>query len=132
MAAVDLHGERIAYSFAYLARERVVQGTLGGEEIVIVWTPGTASALDTASIAEAQNVGATGVFRRELDGRLLHFAPNPDDEKTFIDQETRSVWDILGRAVKGELAGSALDVVVHGNHFWFAWAAFFPDTAFVR
>jgi hypothetical protein len=132
VAAVDLHGERIAYSFAYLARERVVQGTLGGEEIVIVWTPGTASALDTASIAEAQNVGATGVFRRELDGRLLHFAPNPDDEKTFIDQETRSVWDILGRAVKGELAGSALDVVVHGNHFWFAWAAFFPDTAFVR
>jgi hypothetical protein len=25
-------------------------------------------------------------------------------------------------------AGSRLEPVVHGNHFWFAWAVFQPDT----
>ena len=101
-------------------------------EIVVVWTPGTASALGAASIEEGTDVGATGVFRRELDGRLLSFAPNPEDPQTFIDRETGSVWDIFGRGVSGELAGSRLEVVVNGDHFWFAWAAFFPDTELVR
>ena len=26
------------------------------------------------------------------------------------------------------LAGRQLEPVVHGNHFWFAWAAFAPET----
>jgi hypothetical protein len=30
-------------------------------------------------------------------------------------------------ATNGPLAGSRLTPVVHGDHFWFAWAAFFPD-----
>ena len=44
------------------------------------------------------------------------------------DEQTGSVWDILGRAVEGRLAGERLTPVLHGNHFWFAWAVFKPDT----
>ena len=132
VVAVDRNDDRVAYTFELLARERVLQDALGGEKIVVVWTPGTASALDGDAIAESRDVGATGVFRRELGGRRLSFAPNPDDEQTFVDRETRSVWDIFGRAVSGELAGAQLEAVVHGSHFWFAWAAFFPDTELVR
>lgn len=132
VAAVDINDERVAYSFELLAEEQVLQDTVGGEKIVVVWTPGTVSALDQDSIADSRDVGATGIFRRELDGRVLSFSPNPDDPQTFIDTDTGSVWDIFGRAVAGELEGAQLEVVVHGNHFWFAWAAFFPDTELVR
>jgi hypothetical protein len=42
--------------------------------------------------------------------------------------ETGSAWDILGRAVAGELAGRQLTPIVSVNHFWFLWAAFKPET----
>ena len=37
------------------------------------------------------------------------------------------MWDILGRAVVGELAGHQLTPIVSVNHFWFSWAAFKPE-----
>jgi hypothetical protein len=30
--------------------------------------------------------------------------------------------------MEGALKGEKLTPVIHGNHFWFAWAAFRPDT----
>lgn len=38
----------------------------------------------------------------------------------YVDTETQSVWDITGKAVRGELAGSKLNWIFHGNHFAFA------------
>ena len=35
---------------------------------------------------------------------------------------------MLGRAVGGPLAGAQLTPLVSGNHFWFAWAVFQPET----
>jgi hypothetical protein len=35
---------------------------------------------------------------------------------------------VLGQAVAGPLAGTQLTPIVHGDHFWFSWAAFKPDT----
>ena len=122
----------VAYPFSFLREARVVNDTRGGREIVVVWTPGAASALDTRVIADARDVGAGAVFSRELDGRLLTFLPNPADEQTLRDEQTGSVWNIFGAAVAGELAGAHLTPVVHCDHFWFAWAAFFPNTALVQ
>ena len=132
VAAIELNDTRVAYSFEFLRQTPVVNATQGGEDIVVVWTPGTASALDSVEFKDAADVGATGVFGRGLDGRRLTFAPNPDHPLTFLDTDTGTVWDIFGRGVSGELAGSQLEVIVHGNHFWFAWAAFFPDTELIR
>ncbi|MFQ5935910.1 MAG: DUF3179 domain-containing (seleno)protein, partial [Acidiferrobacterales bacterium] len=42
--------------------------------------------------------------------------------------QTGSTWNILGEAVDGPLTGKKLTPIVHANHFWFAWAAFKPDT----
>ena len=42
--------------------------------------------------------------------------------------ETRTEWDLLGRAVSGSLAGNKLTPVVAVDHFWFSWAAFRPAT----
>ncbi len=130
VAAVELGGETVAFPFSLLAEKRVVQDEVGGVAIVVFWAPGTASALDDRRIAEGRDVGSSGVFRRDVNGRRLSFQPAGDGR--FRDSETGSTWDILGRAVAGPLAGTQLDAVQHGNHFWFAWAAFVPDTRIVR
>ena len=65
------------------------------------------------------------MFKTEIDGRKLEFTVRDD---RITDRNTWSSWDIFGRAVEGPLKGSQLEPVVHGDHFWFAWAAFKPDT----
>ena len=125
VVAVDLNGDAIAYPFTLLEEERVVEDTVGGESIVVFFQPGTASALAGRVIAEAQDVGAVGVFQPTAAGRTLTFGVEGDD---IIDNETGSRWNVLGKAVEGPLAGEALAPVVHGDHFWFAWAAFNPET----
>ena len=72
-----------------------------------------------------EDLGATGVFDPHLDGRKLTFERDGD---RIVDRETGSAWNILGQAVDGPLAGQELTPIVHGDHFWFSWAAFKPDT----
>ena len=68
------------------------------------------------------------VHGREVDGRLLTFE---FADGAFRDQETGSVWNLSGRAQSGPLAGAQLPPVLHGSPFWFAWAAFHPQTRLV-
>ncbi|MBW3591192.1 MAG: DUF3179 domain-containing protein, partial [Actinobacteria bacterium] len=44
------------------------------------------------------------------------------------DQQTQSIWNVLGQAVDGPLSGKRLTAVPHVDTFWFAWAAFQPQT----
>ena len=125
VATVELNGETVAYPFLRLEETPVVNDDIGGTPIVVFHAPGTASALDRGTIANSRDVGATGVFDRRLGDRTLTFRP---DSNAFIDEETGSTWNVLGRAVDGPLAGQALTPIVHANHFWFAWAAFKPET----
>ena len=129
VAALTLDGQPVAFPFMALEREKVVNYSLDGRDIVVLFQPGTASALDQTRIVESKDVGSTGVFDAELDGEKLTFRLGADG---FTDNETGSVWNVLGQAVSGPLAGRALTPVVHGNHFWFAWAAFAPETLVYR
>ena len=125
-------GAAIAYAWSAVADARAIHDTFDGVDLVVFWTPGVLSILDTGHAAMARDVGTTAVFEVWLGGRTLSFTPNPADEgHTFIDEQTGSVWDIFGRAVDGELAGSQLTRVIHSDHFWFAWQAFHPDTEVV-
>lgn len=126
-------GVTIAYPWEFVSEQRIVYDTHDETPVVIFWTPGTNSALDRGIIVDSEDIGATAVFARELDGRLLSFALNPDDEsgQTFIDEQTSSTWDIFGRATAGELAGAQLNPVIASDHFWFAWWAFHPETEII-
>ena len=63
-----------AVSFTTLAEERVVTATVGGEDVVVFWMPGTASALDAGSIADGRDVGTAGIFSPVgPDGGGAHF-----------------------------------------------------------
>jgi hypothetical protein len=46
----------------------------------------------------------------------------------FFDKETGSEWNLFGRSIAGQLKGTQLKKVISVDYFWFAWAAFHPDT----
>ena len=123
--AVSVNGVDAAFPLGILQEEKVINYTVGGRDIVALFKFGAASALDAASIAGSRDVGSAAVFDANLNGRKLTFGV---DGGRIVDAETGSVWSILGSALEGELAGESLTPLVHGNHFWFAWAAFKPDT----
>jgi len=58
-------------------------------------------------------------------GQVLSFSWRTDH---IIDDQTGSTWGSLGRATDGPLAGNRLRPLVSGNHFWFAWVVFKPET----
>ena len=118
--------EAIAYPFQALEEAGVVHDSFGGVELAIFHKAGLASALDSSLISRGRDIGAVAVYERQIGDQLLTFSPNEDG--TFSDAETGSVWDILGEAVEGPLAGEKLTPILHFDHFWFAWAAFFPAT----
>ncbi len=118
--------DAIAYPFTALEEAGVVQDLFGGVEIAIFHKAGLASALDSSVISQGRDIGAVSVYDRQVGDQLLTFSPNADG--TFSDAETGSTWDILGEAVDGPLAGEQLTPILHFDHFWFAWAAFFPAT----
>ena len=71
------------------------------------------------------SVRLTAVYDPNLDGQKLTFSKN---DEAIVDAETGSTWNILGEATAGELKGSQLERVLSFDHFWFAWAAFHPET----
>jgi hypothetical protein len=126
VVAVTAGDRPTAFPFSVLADVRVAHEKVADRPVVVMWAPGTASALDAPRVPDGRAVGASGVFDRRIGGRTLTFEPAGD--AGFRDRETGSRWNILGQAVAGPLAGSALEPVAHGDYFWFAWAAFRPDT----
>ena len=118
--------ESLAIAFRELEEAEVVEVELDGSPVVIFWAPGTRSALDADRVDEGRSVGSTGAFQTTLAGRPLTFSPEGDGR--FVDDQTGSVWSVSGEAIRGPLQGERLTPVVHGNHFWFAWAAFQPNT----
>lgn len=119
------NGLDVAYPLDLLAERGVIHDEPGERPLVLFHTGGAASALGARIIAEAEDVGSTGVFDPHLDGQRLTFTKA--DER-FVDEQTGSTWNVLGQAVDGPLAGKSLMPVIHANHFWFSWAAFKPDT----
>ena len=125
VVAVTVGGTDVAFPFRVLEVERAVNYSSGGQDVVVFFKSGTTSALGSALIVNSEDIGATGVFDPRVDGRELTFSLNGD---RIVDNETGSEWNVLGQAISGELQGSRLNEVLHGDHFWFAWAAFKPDT----
>ncbi len=123
--AVEIGNETVAYPYDVLSDVKAVNDRVGEEDIVIFWSPGTASALDETNISEGEDVGSAVAYARVVDDRVLTFAAEGEN---FVDNETGSTWDIQGLSVAGPLSGERLEEVVAVNHFWFSWAAFKPET----
>ncbi len=90
--------------------QRVVQTTIGAQELVIFWSKESQTAT---------------VFQLGQDDPK-HFEVG---DTGFTDPETGSSWLIDGRAIAGNLKGRQLKPLAASyTAFWFAWAAFHPST----
>lgn len=118
--------EPVAYPFSLLREQRVINDEAGGLPVVAFWQPGTVSALDEPNINASRDLGSAALYARRLGERVLTFSV--DAAGVIRDAETGSAWNIWGEAVEGELAGQALEQSIAAQHFWFVWAAFYPET----
>jgi hypothetical protein len=127
VVALEHNGEAAAWTLDVLAdaEAAVTSGSVGGDNIVIFWKAGQASALEQADVSAGRDVGTVAVFFPSNDGQALEFAVEGDE---FTDVATGSTWNILGQAESGELAGTELEPVVFVRTFWFSWSTFRPDT----
>ncbi len=111
--AVEIDGIRRAYPLTRLG-DAVVHDRLGAEDVVIF----------------SQATGPSGAaYAPELDGRPLTFTL---EDGRIVDRETGSRWDMAGRAVTGELAGTYLKPLPVRSTFWFSLVANFPDIEVYR
>ena len=125
VVSVSLENSDIAYPVTALAKVGVINDSQDGQDLVLFHTDGTISAFFNPITNTFNDVGATGIFDPNLNGELLTFSLVGED---IQDDQTGSTWNILGQATDGPLGGESLTPIVHGDHFWFSWAAFKPDT----
>jgi uncharacterized protein DUF3179 len=112
VVALDAGGARRAYPFELLTKERVVNDQLGSEAVLVVYMP------------ENDTVTA---FSRHVGARTLRFDRHAQS-RDLVDVETGSRWSPYGECREGALRGTRLKALVGMRQFWWAWAAFHPDT----
>ena len=123
--AVKLPDAARAYPTEVTRERRVIHDSIGNQPIVVFHAEGAVTALGEAVIAEAREVGSTGVFDPRLEGQSLTFSYA---DGRFTDTETSSTWNVLGEAIAGPLEGQHLTPLQFGDYFAFAWFAFRPET----
>jgi hypothetical protein len=121
VVAIQLGGIDVAYPFTVLSEILVVNDEVAGVPVVVFWKEGTRTTFGNSD----RDVGSTGVFQRQIDDQILTFQAEGEGYK---DDQTGSLWNIFGEAIDGPLVGQKLESIVAGEHFWFAWAVFRPDT----
>jgi hypothetical protein len=124
VVALESAGTQVAYPFEFLKAHGAVNDRVGSEDIVVFFEEGVRSPFWDAG-NNPQLSGGAVVFRRRLADQVLTFEKK---DGALRDRQTGSVWTVTGAAVSGPMAGAQLEPVAHGNHFWFAWAVFKPET----
>ena len=118
--------EAVAYPLRTLDDEKVINHDVAGEPVVLFHKKGTASAVDASRIERGRDIGAVVVYSRRVGEQTLTFEREGEDR--YRDEETKTLWNFFGQAIEGPLKSKSLEPVVHYMPFWFAWAAFSPET----
>jgi len=99
---VEFDGTAKAYSDKAVDEEKLINDEVGGVPIVVVWY---------------DNLNTVKIFERTLNGETLTF--ELDDGKIVDNNGTE--WNVPDMNEK-------LEIVDTFGHFWFSWAAFYPQT----
>ncbi len=79
--------------------------------------------------ADAGPPASGGIYLRTLRGEVLTFTSEGSPPRRAVDAGTGSVWNLLeGVAIEGPLQGTRLEAVPSVTAYWFAWAAFHPQS----
>jgi hypothetical protein len=107
----------MAYPFGELSRvpRRAIHQTTARGRVVLLW--------------DSPSQGG-GVFLTEVEGTTLSFRVQ---DGAFVDDQTGSQWSLAGEAMEGPLQGVRMELFPESYvAFWFAWAAFHPETVVWR
>ena len=124
--ATDINDTPKAYPFELIQEMGVINDSIGETSLVIFYQSGVASALGDSVIDNGRDIGTAGMYDATVNDQLLTFVSNGDG--SFTDEQTSSTWNAYGEAIDGDLEGTELDWIHAFPHFWFAWAAFHPET----
>ncbi len=108
-----------AYPFLALADEGsyvAINDVVSGRPVIVLW-----DGLGKAAYA----------YRPHANGQDLTFSvqSTPQGSSVFVDDQTGSWWGWNGVAIQGSLQGARMEPVTDAFvAFWFAWAAFHPQT----
>jgi hypothetical protein len=108
VVGIDINGSQLAVRKSYMKDLQVYNFKFGDSKYVIFYD---------------NNLNVARSYLSRVNGQKLSFS-FVDGE--IIDDETQNVWTHYGTSVLG-----TLPVVANMDVFWFAWAAFFPDTGLV-
>lgn len=122
---ININGKYKIYPLSIVSDRQVINDSFQGEPIVIFYTEKTVSVLDENNIASSKNVGSATAFDPRVDNKTLTFIKV---ENKFKDTNTGSTWTITGKCTEGYFKNRKLRTLRHGNHFAFAWFAFYPDS----
>jgi hypothetical protein len=112
-----------AYPLDLIEKAELLTDKLDGTACVVLWygPTKTAAAYEPVASPPKKDGGEPRKVTLRVDPKMPA-AP-------FVDQETGSRWDIVGRAVEGELKGWTLNWLDGTQVKWFAWSAEYPETA---
>jgi hypothetical protein len=94
--------------------EKVVNYTAGKQDPVVFFKVGTTWAFEEWFIGHSKDISSIAGFDSQVDDLMLTFKI---EEYVFVDNESGRVWNLLGEAETGSLAGTRLTRVVHADHF---------------
>jgi hypothetical protein len=131
-----------AYPVAALEKGGFITDAVDGEPLVVLWEPKTRTASayrpaasqprkykapdpDEAGVSKPDDGAPVPAGTAVVPARKVTLAPGGAAGR-FSDAETKSVWDVAGRCVEGELKGYTLDWVDSVQVRWFAWVAEYP------
>lgn len=103
----------LAVDERFVRQKQVVNFYMGPNPLVALLDP----RLDTIRVFDRTVWNSPALFKKE-NGRL-------------VDVDTGSVWSYDGKALSGNLKDAQLEEMVGMYAFWFAWAAFHPETILV-
>ena len=112
-----------AYPLEALSKADLIREKVGDEDWVILWCAATETAAAYLPVATPP---------KKDDGAPRTVTLSPDrkaEAAPFVDKETKSHWDIAGRAVEGPLKGWTLTWLDGTQVKWFAWSAEYPRTS---
>ncbi|MDA0334936.1 MAG: DUF3179 domain-containing (seleno)protein [bacterium] len=116
ITGICLGDELRAYPFADMAPAAVINDTLGGHELLVLFDLESRTSIPYSRVVDGQSLT---FYQVQAEGDL---------PVEFRDVETGSRWDMLGVAVDGALAGSRLEQLPSYNSMWFAWSTYWPES----
>ncbi|MFQ6136958.1 MAG: DUF3179 domain-containing protein [Candidatus Hydrothermarchaeales archaeon] len=107
---IEMDGKFRAYPEAEIAKVGILNDRFAGRDILVVQDP------------ESKLIR---VFERRLNGWVLNFELK---DGRLLDKETESQWNFEGESTSGTNSGKRLNKVDALEIYWFAWAAYHPET----